>query len=93
MGNVRHVNEDVERRADAALARVERLEAAVDDAPGSDPPPEPPTDSDSGTGDWLSDPVTEHTSRGGTGTDDAPSPDHRPDDDRRGLLARVADWL
>jgi len=32
VGNVRSVNEDVEQRADAALAAVERLEARIDDA-------------------------------------------------------------
>ncbi|MCU4801076.1 hypothetical protein OB920_11915 [Halobacteria archaeon HArc-gm2] len=36
VGNVRSVNEDVEQRADAALAAVERLEARIDDAGRSD---------------------------------------------------------
>jgi len=36
VGNVRSVNEDVEQRADAALAGVERLEARFDDAGRSD---------------------------------------------------------
>ncbi len=33
VGNVRHVNRAVEERADAALARVERLESELDDRP------------------------------------------------------------
>jgi chromosome segregation ATPase len=45
VGNVRSVNEDVEQRADAALAAVERLEARVGDgdqqaAPARRRPPE-----------------------------------------------------
>lgn len=40
VGNVRSVNRDVERRADAALAQVDRLEARID-ATG-DRAPEPP---------------------------------------------------
>ena len=37
VGNVRSVNEDVEQRADAALAATERLEARLDDElPGAD---------------------------------------------------------
>lgn len=35
VGNVRHVNRSVEERADAALARVERLESELDDRPPS----------------------------------------------------------
>lgn len=93
VGNVRHVNEDVERRADAALARVERLEAAVDDAPTSDPHTGPATGPDSDTGDWLSDPVDGNDTGPGTGPGDTSQTGHVTEDDGRGLLARLGDWL
>ncbi|MFW5965775.1 MAG: DUF7310 family coiled-coil domain-containing protein [Halodesulfurarchaeum sp.] len=44
VGNVEHVNESVERRANAALAAVERLESAPKTPPpiAAAEPPEPP---------------------------------------------------
>lgn len=56
VGNVRSVNRDVERRADAALAKVESLEAELDvssDANGAEP----------------TDDSQPHTSSGGPGSD------------------------
>ena len=45
VGNVRSVNRDIEQRADAALARVESLEAAVTDESGSSATATSPTSS------------------------------------------------
>ena len=76
VGNVREVNDAVERRADAAVAAVERLEAdldAADSAAVTDTGPErtPRTERTTPDGDFTERDDTDH------------------DDERAGVLARV----
>lgn len=98
VGNVRSVNEDVERRADAAVAGVEALEARVDDLEaggetdrrGSREPPadeRPPTDPYVAPNGNRAGPPPESQPRGSERREG----DHG--DDERGLVARLREAL
>jgi len=103
VGNVRAVNDSVERRADAALAKVQAVEAECDDdrdLPDQNTPvvrraDRRPTDSDQsvpcGCRSRRSEPPTDDAA----GSDAAPEGDSQSasDDGDTGLLARIAEVL
>jgi len=92
VGEVRHVNREVERRAEAALAAVERLEGDADDRAGGrngsrDPEP----------ADVADPPGRETETGGGPGTPEGDGvgawPPAEDDDDPDDVLSRVRDAL
>jgi len=89
VGSVRSVNEDVERRANAAVAGVEALEARVDDIEGGESDRRA-TAAPRTKGDPPNDAVGETTSRGRVRGDDS-----REDDagDDRGVVDRLREAL
>jgi chromosome segregation ATPase len=101
VGNVREVNESVERRADAALAKAESLEAAFDDGRARAEPDADDSRSDADAGRPRSDrrcgcdssrrAPSRRDTTGFEGDDELTDADGETDD--RGLLARIAELL
>lgn len=90
VGEVRHVNRTVEERADAALARVERLEAELDDRP---PPGQRRPRSRSRSADAGVD-ADAPAGDAASGRDAAPDADSTGDAEAgTGVLAAVRRWL
>lgn len=89
VGSVRSVNEDVERRANAAVAGVEALEARVDDIEGGESDRRA-TAAPRTTGDPPNDAVGETTSRGRVRGDDSREDDAGED---RGVVDRLREAL
>jgi hypothetical protein len=97
VGNVRHVNRSVAERADAALARVERLESELDEGrprdgyPGQPPSRrtgQPPVVGASGSdADALPERLTEGAAAESTDAEDEEAAESR------GLVAALRHWL